>query len=239
MTYTGKVQPGGPADVRELPGLDDLQDQRRADGQRRLPAALPGRPTSSCSSTPPTSRTGCSTWSARTGWSASSPPTGTPTTGRRWPTWSKATGARTFAHPLDAPGIPVETDVFLDDGDRVRFGAVELTVDPPGRPHARQRRPGVRRPGGRPAPVHRRLPVPRRGRPHRPAPRTSASLFDGRRGQALRRAAGRDVGLPGPRRRHHARGRAAAPGRVGGPRLVDGRERQCPTCGSDTHPTTR
>jgi glyoxylase-like metal-dependent hydrolase (beta-lactamase superfamily II) len=40
----------------------------------------------------------------------------------------KATGARTFAHPLDAPAIPVETDVFLEDGDRLRFGAVELTA---------------------------------------------------------------------------------------------------------------
>jgi glyoxylase-like metal-dependent hydrolase (beta-lactamase superfamily II) len=39
-----------------------------------------------------------------------------------------ATGARTFAHPADAPAIPVETDVFLDDGDQLRFGSVELDV---------------------------------------------------------------------------------------------------------------
>jgi glyoxylase-like metal-dependent hydrolase (beta-lactamase superfamily II) len=39
-----------------------------------------------------------------------------------------ATGARTFAHPDDAPAIPVETDVFLSDGDALRFGAVELAV---------------------------------------------------------------------------------------------------------------
>ncbi|HEY5187270.1 MAG TPA: MBL fold metallo-hydrolase [Actinomycetes bacterium] len=41
---------------------------------------------------------------------------------------AKATGARTFAHPDDSEGIPVETDVFLRDGDRVRFGEVELAV---------------------------------------------------------------------------------------------------------------
>ena len=64
---------------------------------------------------------------------------------------AKATGARTFAHPLDATEIPVETEVFLSDGDTLRFGAVELAVihlvghtpgsialvydDPDGEPH--------------------------------------------------------------------------------------------------------
>ena len=38
------------------------------------------------------------------------------------------TSARTFAHADDAPLIPVETEVFLADGDRLRFGAVELAV---------------------------------------------------------------------------------------------------------------
>lgn len=62
-----------------------------------------------------------------------------------------ATGARTFAHPADAEGIPVETDVFLSDGDQLRFGEVTLDVlhlvghtegsiallydDPDGEPH--------------------------------------------------------------------------------------------------------
>ena len=39
-----------------------------------------------------------------------------------------ATGARTYAHGDDAAEIPVETDVLLADGDRLRFGAVELEV---------------------------------------------------------------------------------------------------------------
>jgi glyoxylase-like metal-dependent hydrolase (beta-lactamase superfamily II) len=39
-----------------------------------------------------------------------------------------ATGARTLAGRYDAEGIPVPTDVLLDDGDTVRVGRVELTV---------------------------------------------------------------------------------------------------------------
>jgi glyoxylase-like metal-dependent hydrolase (beta-lactamase superfamily II) len=127
MTYTGKVRPGGPADVRELPGLmiskisvgpmDNeayLLRCRQTDEQLLVDAAeeedrlldLVG----------PDGLVGVVT------------------THRHADHWQaladvvKATGARTFAHPLDAPGIPVETEVFLEDGDRVRFGAVELTA---------------------------------------------------------------------------------------------------------------
>lgn len=39
-----------------------------------------------------------------------------------------ATGARTQAGREDAPGIPVPTDVPLDDGDTVTVGAVRLTA---------------------------------------------------------------------------------------------------------------
>ncbi|MBT2528820.1 MBL fold metallo-hydrolase [Streptomyces sp. ISL-99] len=39
-----------------------------------------------------------------------------------------ATGARTYAGRYDAEGIPVPTDVLLDDGDTVRVGRVELTA---------------------------------------------------------------------------------------------------------------
>lgn len=62
-----------------------------------------------------------------------------------------ATGARTAAGRLDAEGIPVPTDVLLDDGDTLTVGRVELTVrhlvghtpgsvalvydDPQGHPH--------------------------------------------------------------------------------------------------------
>lgn len=62
-----------------------------------------------------------------------------------------ATGARTAAGRYDAPGIPVPTDVLLDDGDTVGVGRVELRAihlvghtpgsialvydDPKGHPH--------------------------------------------------------------------------------------------------------
>ncbi len=38
------------------------------------------------------------------------------------------TGAITAAHVLDAPGIPVPTDVLLEDGDRVPVGTCQLEV---------------------------------------------------------------------------------------------------------------
>lgn len=62
-----------------------------------------------------------------------------------------ATGARTYAGRLDAPGIPVPTDVLVDDGDLVQFGTITLQAihlsghteggiallynDPDGHPH--------------------------------------------------------------------------------------------------------
>lgn len=62
-----------------------------------------------------------------------------------------ATGARTAAGRIDAPAIPVPTDLPLDDGDLLRFGDIALTVrhlvghtpgaivllynDPDGHPH--------------------------------------------------------------------------------------------------------
>ncbi|MGW4205428.1 MBL fold metallo-hydrolase [Streptomyces sp. NPDC004726] len=39
-----------------------------------------------------------------------------------------ATGARTFAGRYDAEGIPVPTDVPVEDGDVIRVGRVELTA---------------------------------------------------------------------------------------------------------------
>ncbi|TDU03684.1 glyoxylase-like metal-dependent hydrolase (beta-lactamase superfamily II) [Streptomyces sp. 846.5] len=63
----------------------------------------------------------------------------------------RATGARTAAGRLDAEGIPVPTDLLLDDGDTLCFGEIDLTVrhlvghtpgaivliydDPKGHPH--------------------------------------------------------------------------------------------------------
>ncbi|MDD2857632.1 MAG: MBL fold metallo-hydrolase [Candidatus Nanopelagicales bacterium] len=39
-----------------------------------------------------------------------------------------ATGATTMAHPIDAPGIPVATDVMLEEGSHLQVGLVRLRV---------------------------------------------------------------------------------------------------------------
>jgi glyoxylase-like metal-dependent hydrolase (beta-lactamase superfamily II) len=56
------------------------------------------------------------------------------TTHRHWDHWGAladvvdATRARTYAGRDDVEGIPVPTDVAVDDGDVIRFGDVELTA---------------------------------------------------------------------------------------------------------------
>jgi glyoxylase-like metal-dependent hydrolase (beta-lactamase superfamily II) len=149
-SYTGEVQPGGPADVRTLDGLtitkvsvgpmDNnaylLED--RATGElllidaanepSRLVELLAGRPLA-----------------------------GVVTTHRHPDHWQgladvvAATGARTAAGSDDVPGIPVPTDEPLADGGTVRVGDASLRVitlvghtpgsvalvydDPAGHPH--------------------------------------------------------------------------------------------------------
>src|SRR5215467_14921891 len=41
---------------------------------------------------------------------------------------AEATGARTLAHPLDAPRLPVSPTALLEEGDEVRVGASGLEV---------------------------------------------------------------------------------------------------------------
>ncbi|MFD5185458.1 MBL fold metallo-hydrolase [Streptomyces sp. NPDC058372] len=127
MTYSGAVKVGGPADVHELTGLMiskvavGAMDNNayllrcRATGEQLLidAAAEPetllrliGR--DSVASVVTTHRHG-DHWQALAEVVA-------------------ATGARTQAGRYDAEGIPVPTDVLLDDGDTVRVGRVELTV---------------------------------------------------------------------------------------------------------------
>ncbi|MET8621170.1 MBL fold metallo-hydrolase [Streptomyces albidoflavus] len=127
MTYSGAVKVGGPADVHELTGLmiskvavgpmdnNAYLLRCRATGEQLLidAAAEPrtllqliGR--DSVASVVTTHRHG-DHWQALAEVVA-------------------ATGARTQAGRYDAEGIPVPTDVLLDDGDTVRVGRVELTV---------------------------------------------------------------------------------------------------------------
>ena len=150
MSYQGKVVPGGPAAVHELTHLivskvsvgpmdnNAYALRCRATGEELLVDAAdePQRILAVCGEGP----------LARV-----------VTTHRHGDHWQAlaavvaATGARTMAHVDDAPAIPVPTDEVVRDGDRVRFGRIELEVvhlvghtpgsiallydDPTGQPH--------------------------------------------------------------------------------------------------------
>lgn len=123
--YTGRVSVAGPADVHELPGLmisklavgpydnNTYLLRCRTTGAQVLvdAAAEPGRIMDLIG------------------------PEGVSlivTTHRHPDHWQALqdvvdlTGAPTAAHRLDAPGIPVPTDVLLDDGDRIAVGDCSL-----------------------------------------------------------------------------------------------------------------
>ncbi|MEU2310499.1 MULTISPECIES: MBL fold metallo-hydrolase [Streptomyces] len=127
MTYSGAVKVGGPADVHELTGLmiskvavgpmdnNAYLLRCRATGEQLLidAAAEPG------------------TLLQLIGRDSVASVVTTHRHGDHWQALAEvvaATGARTQAGRYDAEGIPVPTDVLLDDGDTVRVGRVELTV---------------------------------------------------------------------------------------------------------------
>jgi glyoxylase-like metal-dependent hydrolase (beta-lactamase superfamily II) len=127
MAYTGEVQPGGPQDVRELPGLTitklsvgpmdnnayllectesgELLLVDAANEPDRLLSLLGGRPLSRVV-----------------------------TTHRHFDHWQglaevvTSTDARTYAGRDDVEGIPVATDEPLDDGSIVPVGQAQLRV---------------------------------------------------------------------------------------------------------------
>ncbi|MEV0196798.1 MBL fold metallo-hydrolase [Nonomuraea sp. NPDC050691] len=127
MTYTGDVQVGGPADVRELPKLtisklavgpyDNnaylLRCNETGDGvlvdaaaeADRLLALIADQPLSSIVTTHQH--------------------------GDHWQALeqvAKVTGAQTIAHPLDAPALPVPVGREVEHGDRITVGVVTLEV---------------------------------------------------------------------------------------------------------------
>jgi glyoxylase-like metal-dependent hydrolase (beta-lactamase superfamily II) len=124
MAYTGDVRVGGPADTREL---DTLTITKVAVGPYNNNAYL--------------LRSGATTVLVD---AAAEPDTllgliGGPldaviTTHQHGDHWQaldaviSATGARTYAGREDAEGIPVRTDVLVDDGDTIRIGDIELTA---------------------------------------------------------------------------------------------------------------
>jgi glyoxylase-like metal-dependent hydrolase (beta-lactamase superfamily II) len=125
--YTGKVHPGGPAQARELAHLtlsklsvgphdnNSYLLRCRDSGEQVLvdAAAEPER------------------LLALVGAEGLA---GVVTTHRHADHWQgladvvAATGARTYAHGADAAELPVEVDVLLADGDRLRFGGVDLEI---------------------------------------------------------------------------------------------------------------
>ncbi|MFD8561498.1 MBL fold metallo-hydrolase [Streptosporangium canum] len=127
MTYTGDVQVGGPADVRELPALtisklavgpfdnnaylvrcNDTGDGALIDAAAdadRLLALIGDRPISKIITTHQH--------------------------GDHWQALERvaaATGATVIAHALDAAALPVPVDLEVEHGDRITVGVVTLEV---------------------------------------------------------------------------------------------------------------
>jgi glyoxylase-like metal-dependent hydrolase (beta-lactamase superfamily II) len=127
MTYTGQVSVGGPADTREIDGLtvtkmavgpfDNnaylLRCTSTGEGLLIDAAAEPDRLIELIGDT----RVGAIVTTHQHGdhWQALGKVAG-------------STNAVTYAGREDAEGIPVRTDVLVDDGDTIRFGDAELTA---------------------------------------------------------------------------------------------------------------
>ncbi|MGI9196584.1 MAG: MBL fold metallo-hydrolase [Candidatus Nanopelagicales bacterium] len=125
MTYTGDVRVGGPADVRELPHLvlskiavgpydnNSYLLRCRETGEQVLvdAAAEPDRLLELIG--PDGVTAVITTHQHADHWQALGDVVA-------------ATGATTFAGRLDADGIPVATDVLLDDGDEIVVGSIVL-----------------------------------------------------------------------------------------------------------------
>lgn len=127
MSYTGEVVVDGPAQTRELPALIIskvavgpynnncyLLRCRRTDDQLLIDAAdepevLTALIGSDGLATVVTTHRHGDHWQAL-------------------PAVVVATGAKTVAHPLDAPELPVDTDVLVDHGATVAVGDVTLEV---------------------------------------------------------------------------------------------------------------
>lgn len=151
MTYTGKTQVGGPAQVRELPFVilsklavgpydNNVYLLRCRETGEQLLIDAAADPEAILALVGPDGLAAIVTTHEHADhWQALGPV-------------AAATGATTFAGRLDANGIPVATDILVDDGDVIAFGAVTLRAihlvghtpgsialvydDPDGHPHA-------------------------------------------------------------------------------------------------------
>ena len=125
MTYTGDVHVGGPADVRELPGLvlskiavgpydnNAYLLRCRATGEQILIDAAAN----------------ADVLLDLIGADGIEAVITTHSHGDHWQALGavmSATGATTMAGRYDADDIPIATDVVIDDGDKIAFGSVVL-----------------------------------------------------------------------------------------------------------------
>ncbi|MEU0176738.1 MBL fold metallo-hydrolase [Streptomyces massasporeus] len=127
MTYSGEVTVGGPADVHEL---KDLMITKIAVGPMNNNAYL-----LRCRATDEQllidAANEAETLLGMIGGDGIASVVTTHRHGDHWQALAEvvaATGARTYAGREDAEGIPVRTDVPVDDGDTIRVGHVELTA---------------------------------------------------------------------------------------------------------------
>lgn len=127
MTYSGQVTVGGPADVHEL---KDLMITKIAVGPMDNNAYL-----LRCRATDEQllidAANEADTLLGMIGDDGIASVVTTHQHGDHWQALAAvvdATGARTYAGRDDADGIPVPTDVLVDDGDTIRVGRVELTA---------------------------------------------------------------------------------------------------------------
>ncbi|MER5524515.1 MBL fold metallo-hydrolase [Streptomyces sp. NPDC002677] len=127
MTYSGEVTVGGPADVHEL---KDLMITKIAVGPMDNNAYL-----LRCRATDEQllidAANDAETLLGMIGDDGIASVVTTHQHGDHWQALAEvvaATGARTYAGREDASGIPVTTDVAVDDGDVIRVGQVELTA---------------------------------------------------------------------------------------------------------------
>ncbi|MFF3891770.1 MBL fold metallo-hydrolase [Streptomyces sp. NPDC001812] len=127
MTYSGQVTVGGPADVHEL---KDLMITKVAVGPMDNNAYL-----LRCRATDEQllidAANDADTLLGSIGDDGIASVVTTHRHGDHWQALARvvaATGARTHAGRDDAEGIPVPTDVLVDDGDTIRVGRVELTA---------------------------------------------------------------------------------------------------------------
>ncbi|MFJ2572612.1 MBL fold metallo-hydrolase [Streptomyces halstedii] len=127
MTYSGAVRVGGPADVHEL---TDLMISKVAVGQMNNNAyLLRCRATGEQLLIDAAAEAG--TLLRLIGADGIASVVTTHRHGDHWQALDEvvaATGARTLAGRYDAEGIPVPTDVLVDDGDTVRVGEIALTA---------------------------------------------------------------------------------------------------------------